>query len=261
MKKYLATLITLAGLLTPTLFAHADITSNLVGWYKLDEGSGSTAIDSSGNSNTGTEVNSPTYVAGKIGPYALSFNGTNQYVSTTNIVNTPVSTVSAWIYIISSPTASTVVAGFINGSDHATYDKDLYIGTDGKIYFYIYDSNLKTTSTPASAIPTNQWVMVTGTQDGTTAYAYVNGVQVGSVAAGNSYTGYSQPDLMISNNTSNFTGFFSGREDDVRFYSRALSASDVTQLYAYTGITSNNIFRIAKGAVFRIAKGAIFSVY
>jgi len=38
----------------------ADITSNLVAWYKLDETSGTTCADSSGNGYHGTYVNSPT---------------------------------------------------------------------------------------------------------------------------------------------------------------------------------------------------------
>ena len=42
------------------------LTSNLVGWWKFDEGSGSTATDSSGQGNDGTEVNGPTYTSATI---------------------------------------------------------------------------------------------------------------------------------------------------------------------------------------------------
>ena len=38
----------------------------LVGWWKLNEGSGSTAYDSSGNGDNGTLVNSPTWAAGPL---------------------------------------------------------------------------------------------------------------------------------------------------------------------------------------------------
>jgi len=46
--------------------------SGLISRWNFEEGSGSTANDSAG-SNTGTLVNSPTYVAGKVGSFALSF--------------------------------------------------------------------------------------------------------------------------------------------------------------------------------------------
>src|SRR5665213_2140916 len=84
-------------------FAHADITTGLVGWWKFDEGSGSTAIDSSGNGFNGTERTSPTYVVGKIGPYALSLNGTNQNV-TTSYVQTGITqyTIAAWVKMTAS---------------------------------------------------------------------------------------------------------------------------------------------------------------
>lgn len=41
-------------------------TSGMVGWWKFDEGSGSTALDSSGNGYSGTEVNSPVYTPSNI---------------------------------------------------------------------------------------------------------------------------------------------------------------------------------------------------
>ena len=40
---------------------------SLVGWWKLDESSGTTAYDSSGLGNDGTLGGSPQWVAGKIG--------------------------------------------------------------------------------------------------------------------------------------------------------------------------------------------------
>ena len=46
-----------------TRFYPMDITnmSNLVGYYRLESGSGTTALDSSGNGKNGTLVNTPTW--------------------------------------------------------------------------------------------------------------------------------------------------------------------------------------------------------
>jgi endonuclease/exonuclease/phosphatase family metal-dependent hydrolase len=55
----------------------------LVGHWKFDDGSGSTAADSTGNGATGVLINSPTWTAGKVSG-ALGFNGTTQLVSIPN---------------------------------------------------------------------------------------------------------------------------------------------------------------------------------
>jgi succinoglycan biosynthesis transport protein ExoP len=61
-------------------------TEDLVGHWKLDESSGTTAPDSSGNGNAGTLANGPVWTAGKIGN-ALSFDGVNNYVNVPSSAN------------------------------------------------------------------------------------------------------------------------------------------------------------------------------
>ena len=57
---------------------------NLIGWWTLDDGSGTTAIDSSVNGNYGTlEGSAPTWVDGKSGK-AVNFPGTNERVDCGN---------------------------------------------------------------------------------------------------------------------------------------------------------------------------------
>lgn len=67
-----------------TLPAHAAVsTDSLVGYWKFDETSGTTAADASGDGNTGTHTNGPTIstdVSSTISftnPRSLSFDGTN----------------------------------------------------------------------------------------------------------------------------------------------------------------------------------------
>jgi hypothetical protein len=47
---------------------------DLLGWWKLDDGTGTVAADSSGNGNDGTFVGDPEWVAGKFGS-GLLFDG------------------------------------------------------------------------------------------------------------------------------------------------------------------------------------------
>src|SRR3990170_7060226 len=55
-------------------------TNGLVGYWAFDEGSGTTAGDSSGNGNNGTLTNGPTWVAGKAGNGAVTLDGVDDRV-------------------------------------------------------------------------------------------------------------------------------------------------------------------------------------
>ncbi|MCP4263229.1 MAG: LamG domain-containing protein [Planctomycetes bacterium] len=59
--------------------------AELVGWWRLDDGSGTTAVDSSGNGNDGTFTGDPKWVAGKVGG-ALSFDG-GDYVTAPGVTD------------------------------------------------------------------------------------------------------------------------------------------------------------------------------
>jgi hypothetical protein len=89
------------GLLLNPPRAHADITSNLVGHWTFDEGSGTTANDTSGQGNTGTFGGSPapTWTSGKIGSGALNFTRNGEYVDmgNTSSLSITTGTVSAWV--------------------------------------------------------------------------------------------------------------------------------------------------------------------
>ena len=67
----------------------------------FNEGSGTVANDASGNGNTGTLQNGPTWTAGKSGS-ALSFDGVNDtvYIANSTSLNAVSSgvTVAAWVY-------------------------------------------------------------------------------------------------------------------------------------------------------------------
>ncbi len=77
-------------------------TRDLVGHWKFDEASGNLATDASGNNNTGTLVNAPTRVAGKLGTGALLFSAASQQyvtVASSSSLNNPVGsiTLAAWV--------------------------------------------------------------------------------------------------------------------------------------------------------------------
>ena len=73
--------------------------NGLVAHWAFDDGAGTTAVDSSANSNDGTLVNDPTWVNGVYGD-ALSFDGADDYVDYGDVLNdtTFPLTVSTWVY-------------------------------------------------------------------------------------------------------------------------------------------------------------------
>ena len=82
------TLALLGALALPATTAHAAVsTDSLVGYWKFDEGTGTLAADSSGHGNNGTLTGGPTWSASPTNsitftnPYALSFDGVDDYVS------------------------------------------------------------------------------------------------------------------------------------------------------------------------------------
>lgn len=88
----------------------SQVSPNVYAHYHLNEATGATIIDSSGNGRNGTPVNNPVSVAGKLNN-ALSFNGSNQYIDCGNIANferTDSFSIEIWMKYI-----STVASGVI----------------------------------------------------------------------------------------------------------------------------------------------------
>src|SRR5262245_9330812 len=73
---------------------------DLVGYWNFDEGIGLTAIDLSGNNNTGVLSNGPLWTDGKFNG-AVSFDGVDDYIEVAHSASLNITrelTVSAWIY-------------------------------------------------------------------------------------------------------------------------------------------------------------------
>ena len=217
--------------------------SGLVGHWKFDEGTGTTASDSSGNGNTGTLTNGPTWTTdSKVGSGALEFDGVNDYVtmgapSSLNI--TGAVTVSAWINPLSSGLNRNVLtkgSGAGSGSGGSQYDL-VDLGSN-RFRFLVSNGTASISSlTGSGGAPNNKWTHLVGVYDGVdTTQFYLNGVQVGT----NTLVGFGG----VLNSKGNFAiggsggaNVFNGSIDDVRVYNRKLSASEIQELYVLGGGT------------------------
>ena len=86
------------------------------------------------------------------------------------------------------------------------------------------------------AIAAGQWSHVAGTYDGTTIRAFLNGAQVGSASFGNNLLTSSTPlSIGAHFNGTSASNFFNGEIEDVRKYSRALSANELQTMHRVEG--------------------------
>lgn len=94
---------------------------NPLGYWLLNESSGTTATDSSGNARNGTYANSPTLQATGPGasnlPYAVTFNGSNQKVTTGNYTAFAIQPNAAWSIEHWVKTSQTTTAQTITNRD------------------------------------------------------------------------------------------------------------------------------------------------
>jgi hypothetical protein len=195
----------------------ADIVSNLVAYWKMDDGSGTIVIDSSGNENHGTFVGNPVWVDGK---YDGGLQGNkNGFNVTFNFAPTQF-TVAFWIY----PQA---LGNYIdqigaNGCNwtgfeiHTTSGGAVYVGTD---------LGTRITSTPDGTYEVNKWIHIVFTYKSGVGTLYKNGNVIASKS------GMTAPATWSSFGSKTVNTDLQAILDEVCIYSRALSQDDVTELY------------------------------
>ena len=213
-----------------TLF---NINAGLVVWWKLDETTGSTATDSSGNGKTGTLYNmeNDDWVAGEINN-CLSFGGTDEYAANADIGSLSGDlTVSLWMKRNGVPAINErmfdLAQAALPGLNIVAEVTTGYLKLDN-------EGGSDTEQTIATNICNNAWhhIVLTRTiADPVTFKIYLDGALVLTDNTGNS--GSTLTRLFIAQKSigdSPYTGLL----DDVRVYNRAFSADDVTALYAVT---------------------------
>jgi len=213
--------------------------ATILGVWLLDEGSGNTTADASGNGNDGTLMGAPAWAAGKIGS-ALRFTGSGTYVTCGNpaAFNTGVFSVSFWYNFPATQSWNHMVS---RGQHVAS-------GTPGSVNWgvmmysaeqrILYETYNNTGWTAISADSTaGAWHHVVATFDGTTMQLYHDGQSVGTQAGG-VLLDPSRP-LIIGgrSDAGSVGGIFNGSLDEVGYFSAVLTAEDV-QMIMTEGLSS-----------------------
>jgi Concanavalin A-like lectin/glucanases superfamily len=222
--------------------------SGLVGWWKLDETSGTSASDSTGNGNTGTTSGSPAWTTGGMVNGALTITGA-QYVAVPDVASLQLAgswTVSSWVNFSALP-GSNGVACMIQktnttGNNYELCYANNFLGTWSGLMVYFAGTLGSEWAESSSAISLNTWYLVTGVWDSSSnyLYLYVNGSLVASAHSGDPPLSGGGVPLHLGNGQ--YTNApINGTMDDARIYNRALSAADIKTLYTSTGGTSGDI--------------------
>lgn len=216
-----------------------NLKSKTVGHWRLNESSGTNAVDSSGNGNDGTTINmeDADWVSGKLNN-ALRFDGTNEYVNCGDIANftkcCPFST-SSWVKFTSAATQIIVSRQEVGGGKPGWS----ILPSGGSINVLIINS---TTSNNRIQVQTGRtlndglWHHVVTTYDGSETAAgvhmYIDGEDATLVTIYDNLRNdiVNSADCNIGSRD-NGSNPFDGDIDDVHIFGRELSQSDVDLLH------------------------------
>ncbi len=202
----------------------------LVGCWLMEEGSGSTLIDSSGSGNDGALSGNPAWTTGVNGQ-ALALDGSGDYALVPDDASLDIAnqlTLAAWIQPANSGTQYVVKKATQGGVD----GYELSLASSGKIFTRLNQSTsgngIRIDSTSDYPTDGSTWMHVAATYDGATLRLYVNGVEESSLSTS----------IPIATNTlplgigaqSDGDSSLEGNLDEVRVYNRALSVTEIQVL-------------------------------
>ncbi len=212
------------------------MTSNW-GLYHLNESAGATSFaDSSGNSRTGTCVSSssecPTAGTGEFNG-AFAFDGSSNRVTlSTAAISGSALTLSAWVKETSLPSGNPeVVSRDTSGNVYIwSLGFTRVSSTTAKVRFRIRTGSTTTTLSGSTTYTIGSWMHIVGVYNGSTMTVYKDGVSDGSVAKTGTLSA-SAATTLIGDQTPDAEVGFIGSIDEVGVWSRALSATEVSDMY------------------------------
>ncbi len=224
--------------------ALGQVATNPIAHWTFDEGSGTTALDSSSNNNAGTIIGAA-YTAGRFGS-ALYFTGTNNYVFASDAQSGGVTgsgldmgtrdwTVAAWVRTTNSGMVATKM-GYVGGTNPDGWG--MSISGNGTLGAVLHKSNLGTVNIFAGdgkLVNDGQWHHVAAVFTRTANMVrYVDGAASGTQYGLSSLSGQS----LVNTNQLRIGArdqfadevYFKGLIDEVRIYARALSPEEIAAL-------------------------------
>ena len=218
---------------------------DLLGWWKLDDGTGTVTVDSSGNGFDGVFVGDPEWVAGKFGS-GLSFDGQGgERVSIGNLdVDAGGISLTCWFFADTLDTPGQdprmISKAFGGGTDdHIWLMSSSRQGGEKRLRFRLKtnDGGAVTTligdqGAGVRVLPVGEWAHAAATWDGTTMRVYINGIETGSADRGGTAV-FTDPAVGAAFGNQPVGGEnrpWDGVLDDVRIYTKALTVDEIAEV-------------------------------
>jgi hypothetical protein len=211
--------------------------AGLVAWWRLDEGTGTTVGDSVGATTGMFEGGPITWQPGICGS-ALQFIGNGSVIdfgTPTALANLAGITVSAWVQP-SSVTPNAQSQGIVDKGDPAAgWTFEIAHDADGDFSFVVLGAmELRRTSIGGLLDIAPTWSHIVVTWDGSrfaaNIHLYLGGSEVAYGAASDGGASRADDAGVSAALDANTTVNYAGSIDEVRIYSRALTAAEVAQL-------------------------------
>jgi hypothetical protein len=206
----------------------------LVGYWTFDEGSGTTAYDSSGRGNNGTLTNNPIWQSSLncVQGGCLLFDGVNNYIHVphNSSQNTEKITLTAWINMASYTCP---------GSHGIIVNKENIYETG----MTCSEGTFKAAISPnwnwygsSTVLPFGEWHMVVVKWDGDKHRYYIDGEFNREVDGtnGNLVPNSSCLRIAARGGCGGASSYFNGYLDEIRIYDRALSDTEIKNIYEAT---------------------------
>ena len=198
------------------------VSAELVAWWRFDDGSGTTATDSSGNGYDGTVNGDAQWVAGQLAG-ALYFNGANVHVTAPFIpLNSRTFTITMWVNPELYTSEQIVFSQTQSRSLDVSMHFRIYGPGSGRVRMGFYSNDLDTTRT----LEENNWYHITFWYDfeNRNRRIYIDGVMEAEASA-SPYLGTSGDTVIGSWGGSDQA--FKGIIDDVQIYDHALDEAEI----------------------------------
>jgi len=213
------------------------VTNGLAAYWRLNDGSGTTAADSSGNGNNLPLFGSPSW-----GSNYVTFNGSTQYGdasgSAFSSLDQQAKTICAWI-TKDSGSQKGIMNKYVSGG------WSFQVTENNRLDWFVDSYTPDLTDQGPATIPLNTWTFVAmtwaypNTASNAISY-YINGKLNWSSETGGAYESSSSgADLQVGNVFTGPTYALDGSMHDVAIYNRVLSSGEIQTNYVNTGGTLN----------------------
>ncbi|MCF7973793.1 MAG: discoidin domain-containing protein [Phycisphaerae bacterium] len=202
---------------------------NVLGAWLLDEGSGDTTADASGNGHDGTLMNSPNWVAGNFGN-ALQFGGST-YVDcgSDEALNVDLFSVSFWCNIPNTQSWNHMISRGQHGASGSPGSVNwgvMMYDAQETILFETFNDTAWTGIQAATS--TGEWHHVVATYDGDTMQLYHDGVLASSQSGTGILLDASRAFIIGGrSDAGSVGGFFTGSLDEVGYFNAILGLEDI----------------------------------